>query len=136
MPNSDVTVTICPENATDLVTVTFLTFQTETSFDALYVFDGNSITSPQIPSGNGAGFVPGGLPGGFWGNVIPGPFTSSAPGGCLTFRFRSDGSVQLAGWSANVTCAPAPTCPRPTALTATNVSGTSFTLGWTENAGA
>ena len=53
--NSDSTVTICPVNPGDLVTVTFTSFNTEATYDALYVFNGNSITSPQITSANPAG---------------------------------------------------------------------------------
>lgn len=34
----------------------------------------------------------------------PGTVTASNPSGCLTFRFVSDGSVQLAGWAANLSC--------------------------------
>ncbi|MEC4004806.1 gliding motility-associated C-terminal domain-containing protein, partial [Flavobacterium sp. SUN052] len=129
---TDNTVTICPINATDILTVTFTEFSTEANWDGLYVFDGNSIASPQISSGNGAGNVPGGLAGSFWGTTIPGPFSGTLPGGCLTFRFRSDGSVNAPGWVANVTCDPVPTCPKPVALTATNVTQTSATLSWTE----
>ena len=133
--NSDSTVTICPANAGDLVTVTFTDFNTEATYDALYVFNGNSITSPQIASVNPAANVPGGLAGGYWGTTIPGPFTSSSPDGCLTFRFRSDGVVNLAGWIANVTCAPPPTCLQPlTPLTTTAITANTVTLGWT-NAG-
>jgi len=79
-------------------------FYTEVNFDALYVFDGNSISAPQIASTNGAANVPGGLAGGYWGTTIPGPFTSTSPDGCLTFRFRTDGSVTRSGWAANVFC--------------------------------
>ncbi|MCA0349307.1 MAG: choice-of-anchor J domain-containing protein [Bacteroidetes bacterium] len=130
--NSNSTVTICPP-AGELVTVTFTSFNTEANWDALYVFDGNSITSPQISSTNGPGN--GGIPaGGFWGTTIPGPFVSSVPGpdGCLTFNFRSDGSVNNPGWVANVTCAPAPTCTKPNNLTATLVTADSAQINWTQ----
>ena len=130
--NSDSTVTICPITAGDVVTVTFTSFNTEATWDGLYVFDGNSITAPQIASANGAGNVPGGLAGSYWGTVIPGPFTSTSATGCLTFRFRSDGSINNPGWVSNVTCAPPPTCIRPITLTATNITPTSALLGWTD----
>ncbi len=34
----------------------------------------------------------------------PGTITSTDPSGCLTFRHVTDGSVQLAGWSATLSC--------------------------------
>lgn len=36
----------------------------------------------------------------------PGTVTANNPSGCLTFRFVSDGSVQLAGWTATLSCVP------------------------------
>ena len=131
----DSTVTVCP-TAGNVVTVTFTAFNTEATWDGLYVFDGNSVTSPQIASANPAGNVPGGLAGSFWGDLtgnLPGPFTSSSLDGCLTFRFRTDGSGTRSGWVANVTCAAAPNCARPTALAATTITSTSALLGWTES---
>ena len=132
--NSNSTVTICPTNPGELVTVTFTSFNSEATWDGLYVFDGSSITSPQIASNNPAGNVPGGLAGSYWGTTIPGPFTSTSTDGCLTFNFRSDGAVNNPGWTANITCAPVPTCLQPIALMTSVVTATSATLGWT-NAG-
>ena len=134
--NSDYTVTITPSNPGDVVTVTFTSFETEVNFDALYVFDGNSISSPQITSSNPASNVPGGLAGGYWGTTIPGPFTSTDASGALTFRFRSDASVQKPGWVANVTCASPPTCLKPTALMASSITSNSAVLGWTNTSAA
>lgn len=134
--NSDSTTTICPDNPGDLVTVTFTSFSTEANWDGLYVYDGNSTLAQQISSDNPAANVPGGVPGSFWGTTLPGPFTSSSPDGCLTFRFRSDGSVTFPGWVANVTCDPPPTCPRPNALVATATTTDSTTLSWNSNSTA
>jgi len=130
---ADDTIIICPPTGSgQVVTVTFTSFDTEATWDGLYVFDGDTINDPQIASGNPAGNVPGGLAGSYWGTTIPGPFTSSSADGCLTFRFRSDGSVNRPGWVANVTCAPAPTCPRPNNLTVSAITQNSASISWTE----
>lgn len=128
--SEDNTITIFPVNAGDKVTVTFTSFNTEATYDALYVFDGNSVAAPQIPSLNPAGNVPGGLAGGYWGTAVPGPFTSTAADGSLTFRFRSDGSVTRAGWTSNITCNPPPTCPSPTALVMSSVTAATANVSW------
>ncbi len=99
----DITWTICPSTPCFNVKVTFSSINIESSWDALYVFNGPSITSPQISSANGitsAGFPAGG----YYGTSIPGPFTSTDDSGCLTFRFMSDEADQRAGWNSNVTC--------------------------------
>ena len=130
--NENITTTICPTIPGQLVTVTFTSFNTEANWDGLYVYDGNTVNpATLIPSINGAGNVPGGLAGSYWGNAIPGPFTSSSPSGCLTFVFRSDGSVTNPGWVSNVTCAPPPLCPKPILLTSSSLTFNSLSLGWT-----
>lgn len=104
--NSNYTYTICPDNPNDVVTITFTQFSTEVNFDGLYIYNGNNTSQP-ILSGNGPGFGDLTSPGAFWGNLnsnLPGPITSTAPDGCLTFRFISDGSVTNSGWKANVSC--------------------------------
>jgi len=130
--SSDNIYTICPNNAGDQVTVNFTFFDTEATWDGMYVYNGNSITSPQITSTNPAGNVPGNIAGAFWGNSIPGPFTSTSANGCLTFRFRSDPSVNKPGWVANVICAPAPTCLTPINVSVSNISLDTATVSWTE----
>jgi len=135
--SSDSTVTICPQNTGDVVTVTFTSFNTETNWDGLLVYDGNSILAPQLASTNTGGFGPiAAFPGSYWGNLtggnLPGPFTSSSADGCLTFRFISDGAVNNPGWISNITCSPAPLCPKPNTLTANPITSTSAYLGWTE----
>ena len=129
--NSNNITTICPTNAGEVVTVTFTSFDIENNNDALYVFNGNSPASQQIVSSNGAGNVPGGVAGGYWGTTIPGPFTSSSPDGCLTFSFRSNDSVTNSGWTANVSCSPPPcTFETPSSVTTSNVSPNSISASW------
>ena len=130
--NSNNTYLICPSQVGDAVTVTFTSFNTESNFDGLYVYNGSTTNSPQISSNNSGGNVPGGLPGSFWGTSIPGPFTSTDVSGCLTFRFISDGSVNSSGWAANVSCTPLPTCPSPTNIVVTPTSFSDASISWTE----
>jgi hypothetical protein len=119
--NADETVTICPVTAGEVVTVTFTSFNTQATADGLYVFNGSVSGTNQIISGNPAGTVPGGVAGSYWGTANPGPFTSSSPDGCLTFRFRSGAGTNNTGWVANVTCGPPPSCPSPNGLTTSAV---------------
>lgn len=131
--NANQIVTICPDNPTDIVIVTFASFDTQAQTDGMYVYDGSNINAPAILSPNPAGNAPLTTPGAFWGNTIPGPFESSLAGGCLTFRFRSNGSTNAAGWVSHITCAVAPPCPKPRLLGARNITQTSATLFWTES---
>ncbi|MEO5777104.1 MAG: fibronectin type III domain-containing protein [Flavobacterium sp.] len=133
--NSNSTMTICPTNPGEAVTIVFTSFNTEIGQDALYVFDGTFIGDPQISSTNPAGNVPGGLAGGYWGSTIPGPFTSTSPNGCLTFMFRSDAANTLEGWNANVICTPV-VCETPTGLAVTNITSTSAALSWSNPSGS
>lgn len=135
--NENITTTICPTTVGDVVTVTFSSFATEATWDALYVYHGTGINPANlIASTNGAGNVPGGLAGGYWGTTIPCSFTSTALDGCLTFVFRSDGSGTPAGWVSNVTCGAPPTCTAPTNLTvpAATVTSNTAILNWTQPA--
>ncbi len=114
--NADKTTTICPTNTGDIITVTFTSFDTVAEEDGLYVYDGATTSGTLISSGNPIGTGFGAVlttSGAFWGQANPEPFEASTPSGCLTFRFKSDGFDQSSGWTANITCAPAPTCARP-----------------------
>lgn len=94
---------VCPGGPYQQAVLTFTDFDVEATWDALYVYNGNSINSPLFSSGNPAtqaGFPPGG----WYGTNLPGPFTSTHSSGCLTLQFRSDESVTGRGWAANTTC--------------------------------
>ena len=130
--NENLTVTICPTVPGDVVSVSFTSFDVESNNDALYVFNGPTNASSQITSSNGAGNVPGGLAGGYWGTTIPGLFTSSSPDGCLTFRFRSNETITNSGWIANVSCGSMDGCMQPSQVTLTNMTDTSITLNWVD----
>jgi hypothetical protein len=94
------TFTIAPSGATS-VTLTFSSFNTESGFDFLRIYDGPSTASPLI--------------GTYSGTTLPPAFTSS--GGALTIRFTSDNAQIRAGWVANWTCQSSlPVYPNPILL--------------------
>ncbi|RYZ47855.1 MAG: adhesin, partial [Sphingobacteriales bacterium] len=130
LPGTNSIVTICPAVG-EIVVVTFTAFNTETNWDGLYVYDGGSTSSPLISSGNNPGNGNLTQPGAWWGSTIPGPFESTSPDGCLTFQFISDTSVQFDGFVADVTCIPAPTCPKPTAVQVGIPTNDSVDVSWT-----
>ncbi len=88
----------CTLNTSGPISIDFNSFNIENNYDYLYIYDGPSIISPQIP----------GSP--FSGIVSPGAFTST--GNDLTFRFTSDSRTTASGWEAIWTCSlPGPTEP-------------------------
>jgi len=60
--------------------------------DYLYIYNGNSTSSPDMTNG------------GLSGTTIPGPFESTAADGSLTLQFISDSSVVRPGFVATVSC--------------------------------
>lgn len=135
-PDENITYTVCPDNAGDVVYVDFTQFDVEDStnciFDSLTIYAGPDTSSPRIDPPVGTG-------GWCWdpstntgsGNLVGFDLIGTLPSGCITFVFESDGSVQEAGFSAMVTCAPPPMCPVPTAFSAQSSTDDSITLGWT-----
>ncbi len=136
-------VTFAPATAGQKIQATFASFQTESGWDALYVYDAPDITNVAtlIASPNGA---PAGAPnpfgnagaGGWWNNIAPNNVaanvvraTAANTSGALTFAFDSDGSVSCAGWQATVLeFANIPTC----AMTApANIAASTGTVNCT-----
>ena len=116
---TNVTTTICPDNAGDVVTVIFNTFGLESCCDSLRIYDGPTAASPLI--------------GTYAGTALPPQYTATSLSGCLTFVFNSDSSVTGIGWDATIICSPPPPCRQPTALTVTGISSTDAILSWTDN---
>jgi len=117
--NEDITTTLCPDNTGDVVTIQFLSFDTEACCDNLSIYDGPDANSPLV--------------GTYAGTNIPPMYTSTDASGCLTFVFHSDGSIQHAGWVANILCGPPPTCLSPTNLAVTNITQDGAEFTWTDN---
>jgi len=81
--NLDIYWLLKPTNASK-ITLSFLSFDTESDYDYVTIYDGETTSSPVI--------------GRFSGTSIPAPVTSS--GGVMLVRFRSDASVTGPGWRA------------------------------------
>jgi hypothetical protein len=92
--NLEKTVTICPAIPGQYVTATFTQFQTQAGADVLYCFSG----------GTGGNFIQAisGSP------STPFMIRSSAPNGCLTFRFMTNGSINNTGFLSNLSCSATP----------------------------
>ncbi|MFN8166218.1 MAG: CUB domain-containing protein [Bacteroidia bacterium] len=96
--NSNIVESFCSSNST-CIQVVFTAFNTQTNKDTLTVFDGPNTSSTRI--------------GVFSGNSLPPMLVASS--GCLTFRFKSDGSTNNSGWAAILSCVTCPTSPSGTA---------------------
>lgn len=95
--NNELTVvTVSPTNAGDLVTLTFNSFDTESGYDKMWVYDGPDESGEVLLNGVS-------------GTTIPSPITSSHATGSLTVKFDSDGSTTSSGYKIDITCAAAPT---------------------------
>jgi hypothetical protein len=117
----DTTTVICPDVTGEVVTITFLSFNTEAGWDDLTIYDGPDDTAPNL--------------GTFDGTALPPSFTSTHASGCLTFVFHSDGSVTRPGWEANVLCSLPPTCFAATDLSSSNLLPNSADLAWIDTNG-
>ena len=88
--------TIC-SNSGNCLRVNFTSFEIESGFDFLFIYDGASTGAPLI--------------GVYTGLTSPGTIFSTS--GCLTFEFQSDGSVTDPGWVANISCVSCGAGPPP-----------------------
>ncbi|MGV3609785.1 MAG: hypothetical protein ACO1N0_02475 [Fluviicola sp.] len=91
--------TFCPSSAGMCVRATFTAFSMNDTYflcggpgsccDYLQVLNGPAQNSPALYNNC---------------TTSPGTITSTSPSGCLTFRHTTDGSVQLGGWAATLSC--------------------------------
>ncbi len=87
--NESITYTICPDTPSSLLVLDFTSFDVETFWDGLSIFQGTTTTT---------------LIGTFDNSNIPTTIISGDPSGCLTFIFTSDNSITGTGWQANISC--------------------------------
>ena len=83
---------VAPIDSNNKVKVIFSSIDLELNYDYLYIFDGLDASAPSL------------TPSGINGNLIVGPFQSTADSGALTFQFISDGFVVADGWNGNFSC--------------------------------
>ena len=90
------TVTLIKPTGATCITLNFTSFNTESNYDHLFIYDGATTSAPLI--------------GKYSGTTSPGTVTAS--GGSLLLDFRSDCTTNAAGWAANWTSNASP--PPPT----------------------
>ncbi len=111
------TTLISPDTIEDRVSVEFISFDLESGFDFLTIYNGDSVTAPVI--------------GTFSSNSLQGQtYIANNESGSLFFRFTSDGSVTRSGWEAEVTCSPRPNCSTPMAVDLVGIDAFSATYVW------
>ncbi len=98
--NNEYTKTTYCSGSTDCISFNFTSFNTESGYDYLDVYDGPSTSSPYIDS--------------YSGTELNG-VTLTSSSSCLTFVFDSDGGTRAAGWAATISCAACPPPPPPVA---------------------
>ena len=128
-------VTFAPSNpATHRIRATFTSYNTEGSFDALYIYNGNAAETPNLTNTGVQTVLPNqfnsGSPinltfraGGYQGAQSPGTLNATMPSGALTFQFDSDASVVLAGWVATIAQVPIAGCGMTAPANATVSTG-------------
>jgi len=84
------TMTFYPATAGNMLQFIFTSFQTESGYDYLRIYNGTSTSDPLIGTYNGT--------------TGPGTVQATNASGALTFNFTSDGSVIYSGWAATISC--------------------------------
>jgi len=111
--NFERAITICPSVPGQYVSVSFTSFDTQAGGDILFAFNGDQ---------------GGTLINSYSGVLAPFTITSSAPNGCLSFRFTSNLLTNRPGWTANITCTPIPGANPPGGSPQDCVGGQGMTI--------
>ena len=88
--NETIIETFLPSTPSSMLRFTFSSFNTESGYDTLTIYNGSNTSAPII--------------GKYHGTTSPGIVTASNSTGALTFRFHSDVSLTYDGWAAAITC--------------------------------
>lgn len=126
--NENLTKTFFPANDQATLMFNFTSFNTESGYDKLFIYDGVNTSAPEFP----------GSP--FMGTVSPGTIMATNEAGAITFRFTSDGSATRPGWEAEFYCVDLsvpPVCSsNPSPSVGQMVSVSPVTLSWNVVPGA
>lgn len=95
-PDENHTITICPETPGQYVKLTFTSGVDIADLDILSIFDDSTTTADRLLLTSDELEIP--------TNPFAAQATAVNPTGCLTVVFVSNESVELSGWSADVTC--------------------------------
>ena len=90
--NEDFVLTICPENAGQLVQLDFTEFSTQLGADVMTIYNGDSTAADAFGTFDGANSP---------GMVVA---TEDNGSGCLTIEFTQDGAGSTTGWAATISC--------------------------------
>ena len=115
--NESYTITYLPDTAANVVTLDFILVDLENCCDTLTIYDGSDTSAPVLAAD---------LQG-------PAVFSALNPAGAITVEFNSDSSVNRAGWEANYTCTPRPSCIDVSSVTIDSVTSDATTVSWSEN---
>ncbi|WP_375435588.1 CARDB domain-containing protein [uncultured Hymenobacter sp.] len=87
--NADGSLTLTPATAGNKIRLQFTSFNVETGYDRLYIYDGSSTTAPLI---------------GTFDSQTPDVVYATNSAGTLTIRFTADHIVHYSGFAANIAC--------------------------------
>ncbi|MEZ5173375.1 MAG: CUB domain-containing protein, partial [Bacteroidia bacterium] len=100
LSNEDYTLTVYPSTPGSFIQIDFVSYDSESGFDFLDIYNGNAATGTPAVTLTG-------------GPQVPAQLISSAADGSLTFNFTSDGSVTRSGFEILISCfvpTEAPSC--------------------------
>lgn len=105
--NENCTLLIQPTCATS-ITLTFQSFQSESNFDYLYIYDGTAVTAPLLVTANG--------------QSLPSPSVVTATSGSMLIVWRSDVSIVYDGFQVSWTSVIAPSFPPSAAFSVSTLT--------------
>ncbi len=109
-------ITITPATAGNKIRLQFTTFEVETGYDWVYIYDGTTVNTPLIGAYNSGS--------------QPGTVYGTSASGALMVRLTSDGVVQMNGFAATIGCVTTvPTVLPDLTLQGATVSPTSVVAG-------